>query len=232
MNSILKIAGALAVTCIFCVGAFAQSPDKTKSCCKGKGDQATCCKSSSCKNGEAIAETSVHSDGLSTTISCSCCTQGGASATAPIILALDIDKDGVVSASEIKNATQSLLALDKNRDGRLDRTEMHTNSGFSKVNASTKVKTLTKTKKSVRTSKLLTGGTANYFAQKMLEADTNSDNILSGNEIKSNLQRIMHIVDLNEDGQLTLNELKKLQRSIREYVGDDPNNDPGGGEGG
>ena len=128
MNSTLKLATVLAATAILCFGAIAQTSDetRTKTCCKGKGDKANCCKSEACQQDEAvaIATAPVSSDGLSVTIPCGCCKQGGASVTAPIILALDIDKDGIVSATEMKNATQSLLALDKNQDGKLDRNEM------------------------------------------------------------------------------------------------------------
>ena len=42
----------------------------------------------------------------------------------PLMMALDIDKDGEISAKEIKKATKSLKKLDKNEDGKLDREEM------------------------------------------------------------------------------------------------------------
>jgi hypothetical protein len=231
MNSILKFACILAITAILCFGAIAQTSDdsKTKSCCQGQGDKDTCCQSEACQRDETVAAAPATTDGLTPTIACGCCKQGGASVTAPIILALDIDKDGFVSATEIRNATQSLLALDKNQDGKLDRFEMHANSGFSKVNASTKA-AATKTR-SARTSRLMSGADADYFAQKLLEADTNDNDILEPAEIKPSIQRIMHIIDLNEDGQLSLDELKKIQQSISEYnQGDDPGS--GGGDDG
>ena len=58
-------------------------------------------------------------------LSCACCTSGGAETTSPIILALDLDKDGQISAAELKNATQSLSALDSDSDGKISRKEMH-----------------------------------------------------------------------------------------------------------
>ena len=228
MNSILKFASVLALCSVLCYGALAQSSDETKNktCCKGKGDKATCCQTEACQRDSTVATTTVAPDGLSKTIACGCCQQGGASATAPIILALDIDKDGIVSASEIKNATQSLLALDKNQDGKLDRAEMHANTGFSKVNASSKV-TANKAKRA-KTTPLIIGADENYFAQRLLKSDANNNNILEEGEIQPNLLQIMHIVDLNEDGQLSLNELKRIQRSIREYNEDFGNSGPGG----
>ena len=70
-------------------------------------------------------------------ISCACCTRGGAESTSPIILALDLDKDGQISAIELKNAAQSLAALDDDSDGVISRKEMHASSKFVNVNART-----------------------------------------------------------------------------------------------
>jgi hypothetical protein len=42
----------------------------------------------------------------------------------PALIALDADKDGTLSASEIDNATAALTSLDKNGDGFLDREEL------------------------------------------------------------------------------------------------------------
>jgi Ca2+-binding EF-hand superfamily protein len=41
----------------------------------------------------------------------------------PIIVALDADRDGFISAEEIKAAPRSLLTLDKNKDGKLSKDE-------------------------------------------------------------------------------------------------------------
>ena len=42
----------------------------------------------------------------------------------PIIIILDIDKDGEISADEIKVAAKSLKKLDKNNDGKISMEEM------------------------------------------------------------------------------------------------------------
>ena len=42
----------------------------------------------------------------------------------PIIVALDADQDGTISAEEIKNAAAALRTLDKNKDGKLDQSEL------------------------------------------------------------------------------------------------------------
>lgn len=41
----------------------------------------------------------------------------------PLILALDVNHDGVIESNEIANASAELLTLDKNGDGRLTRNE-------------------------------------------------------------------------------------------------------------
>ena len=47
----------------------------------------------------------------------------------PVMAALDEDKDGVISASEIQNAEKSLTALDKNGDGKIDNNELRPSFG-------------------------------------------------------------------------------------------------------
>lgn len=52
---------------------------------------------------------------------------GGMLPPHPLMEALDLDKDGKLSAEEIKKAPQSLLKLDKNGDGELTRDELRPN---------------------------------------------------------------------------------------------------------
>lgn len=55
--------------------------------------------------------------------------QGGGASKNPVILALDTNRDGELSASEIANAAASLKTLDKNGDGNLSRDEMRPENG-------------------------------------------------------------------------------------------------------
>ena len=238
---------AIFLATILMVTGAANAQTESKTCCKGKGDKATCCQSAACNQGSIATTvnqgtvdngTIVSSDGLSPTIGCACCSTSDSPTASPIILALDIDKDGIVSAAEIKNATQSLLALDKNRDGRLDRTEMHTGVlGFSKINASTKA---TATKATVNSqakkSSLISGTSPNYFAHKMLEADANGNGSLDGAEISPSFfathgqlpnVRLIDIVDLNKDGTLSFAELRVMKESLKEFQ--EANSGNGGG---
>lgn len=48
----------------------------------------------------------------------------GMFAMLPLMRALDTDKDGVISAEEIEKASESLKAIDSNKDGKLDMAEL------------------------------------------------------------------------------------------------------------
>ncbi len=130
---------------------------------------------------------------------CGCCKSGGAAQTSPIILALDIDKDGQISAAEIRNASQSLAALDNNGDGNLNRDEMHAPSEFPTVNASSQ-------------SKLILGVTRDYYAQKMLLRDTNENGQLEMDEMNGPTLAILEFIDTDGDLILTYEELRNINK--------------------
>ena len=50
--------------------------------------------------------------------------RGGFRPTNPVMEAIDTNKDGALSADELKNASKALAALDKNKDGKIDQEEM------------------------------------------------------------------------------------------------------------
>lgn len=54
---------------------------------------------------------------------------GGGRRPMPIIDALDADHDGVISADELRNATDALSTLDKNKDGKLTDDEIRPHGG-------------------------------------------------------------------------------------------------------
>lgn len=141
-------------------------------------------------------------ESTSAVVTCGCCVSGGAAQTSPVIMALDIDKDGRISAIEIKNAVQSLLALDTNGDGHLDRHEMHARSEFSAINAS-------------NVSKLQLGVTRDYYAQMMLLRDKNGNGQLEKEEMNAATLAILEFIDANGDGVLTYDELKNMNQQIK-----------------
>lgn len=138
-------------------------------------------------------------------IGCGCCVTGGAAQTSPVILALDIDKDGVISASEIRNASQSLSALDANGDGNVDRREMHSLFGQPKISATRK------TAGKPGQSAYQAGFTSDLFAQKMLQRDANGNGQLELSEMNHPTQLMLAYMDTNGDEILTYEELTEFR---------------------
>ena len=139
-------------------------------------------------------------------ITCSCCTRGGAETTSPIILALDLDKDGKISAIELKNATQSLSALDANSDGVISREEMHATSKF------TNIKARNATDKS--SSQL--GVTKRFYVRQMFKNyDKNGNKKLEMEEMPDSMLAALDFIDVNGDHVLTPSELYNVNDSVR-----------------
>ena len=120
----------------------------------------------------------------------------------PIVRALDADKDGEVSASELANAPAALLALDANKDGAVSRTEFHPPRPERPADAP------------VRTppadAPARKGGDRRQPVDPvMLALDADSDGALSGTEIAA-AARSLAAIDANKDGKLTRDELRPL----------------------
>jgi hypothetical protein len=103
----------------------------------------------------------------------------------PVLMALDTDKDGIISAAEIAHATVALLTLDKNHDNQLNAEEC----GFGAPHP-----TLAMRRDFMRLHPVLAA------------LDANHDGELSANEIL-NAPAALLILDKNRDGQLTEDEL-------------------------
>lgn len=148
---------------------------------------------------------------------CGCCASG--EATSPIIMALDIDKDGVISAVEIRNAAQSLAALDSDGDGKLSRNETHVLDDKKKT---TKVSTKKPEKR--KTYPFIGGYTNEYFADVMLaKFDADDNGQLEFKEMPSTVVAILPRVDADSDKILTRKELIQLNRRIRTPVPEEGN---------
>ncbi len=116
---------------------------------------------------------------------------GGRHGPPPVIAALDTNRDGVISADEIANASASLLTLDKNGDGTLTIAEL-------------------------RPPRPADAPPPPEDADKhhpalpaMLALDANHDGALSAAEI-ANAAASLKSLDANHDGQLTPDELRPL----------------------
>ena len=121
----------------------------------------------------------------------------------PLLIALDTDKDGNLSAEEIENATAALKTLDKNNDGRLDQVETRPNfegmgrGGFGGEGGPG-------------------AGSATQMVERLMAMDANKDGKLSKEELPERMQSMMTRGDKNEDGVL---DREEIMASARERSG-------------
>jgi Ca2+-binding EF-hand superfamily protein len=124
----------------------------------------------------------------------------------PVILALDVDKDGVISAEEIANAPVVLKVLDKDGDGTVSVAELRVRPQTAEQRA------------------------AHLFD----EWDTNQDKVLVKSEMPDRMQAQFETLDLNHDGKLDLAEATVYFASMPAQGpgGGRPGGPGGGGPGG
>ncbi len=121
-------------------------------------------------------------------------TPGGMMMMNPVMAALDADKDGTLSVSEIANASKSLMALDKNGDGILSGDEMRPPqmAGGQRPGEG--------------------GGAPNgEMMTKMFESqDKNGDGKLTGDEIPERMRERVAQIDEDGDGSINRAEMTKM----------------------
>ncbi|MCH8827987.1 MAG: EF-hand domain-containing protein [Planctomycetes bacterium] len=129
--------------------------------------------------------------------------QGGF--TSPLMRALDTNRDGTLSAEEIKNASKVLKSLDKNKDGKLTRDELGGDrrgggrggfgggrgGGFGGQGGNR-------------------GNFAAAFIKRLMANDKNKDGKISKEEAPERMQRIFSRIDTNNDGFIDKAEIKKM----------------------
>ncbi|MEZ5402964.1 MAG: hypothetical protein R2729_25020 [Bryobacteraceae bacterium] len=117
----------------------------------------------------------------------------------PGVQALDADRDGTISAAEMKNASSALRSLDKNRDGSLTEDEVRPQFGPGGRGGP--------------------GGPGGQGAdsaamvQRLLAFDRNGDGALAKDEIPERMQGMIARGDLDKDGSLSAAELKTMAES-------------------
>ena len=122
---------------------------------------------------------------------------GGPMAMLPIMKALDTDQDGILSATEIANASKSLMQLDKDGNGVLSMEEMRPDL-----------------------SRMAPGGLAGIggpgsngapsgamMAKLFEKSDSDNDGKLTGDEIPERMRDRLKQIDSNGDGSIQKSEM-------------------------
>ena len=128
----------------------------------------------------------------------------------PIMKALDTDQDGSLSASEIANASKTLVQLDKNGDGIISNEEMRLDP-------------------SAMPGGIAGGGPGanGQFAGAMMgkmfqKSDANGDGKLSGDEIPERMRDKLKMVDKDGDGSVSKSEFAAMAARMEEGGGKRP----------
>jgi Ca2+-binding EF-hand superfamily protein len=117
-----------------------------------------------------------------------------------LLVALDTDHDGVISAAEIAAAPLSLHKLDRNRDGKLSAEECAEGGEH--------------------------GPSADEMVDTLMAFDKNGDGKLQRGEVPERLQGLFDRGDLNKDGVLTIDEIRKLAQAEQDSRPKEPEVDP------
>ncbi len=123
---------------------------------------------------------------------------------APLMRALDTNRDGRLDRSELEQAAAQFEKLDRNNDGSLDRRELF---GAGQNRLAVAKKSGAQPKKSPKRTKRPQGGRPSV--EKFLKRfDKNDDGTISEDEAPKPLKRRFSKVDANSDGELDAAELK------------------------
>lgn len=114
----------------------------------------------------------------------------------PLMLALDVNNDGVISEDEINNATAALRKLDKNRDGKLTEEELRPEFPEGPGGG--------------RRGEGPGGPNPDEMVKQLLEFDKNGDGQLSKEEVPERMHGMFERGDANKDNVLSKDELRKL----------------------
>ena len=125
---------------------------------------------------------------------------GGARPASPLMMALDVDKDGALSAEEIANATKMLQTLDSNGDGALEASEMAPARGQGQGGG----------RGGQGGGR---GGDPSERINRMMEMDTDGDGRISTEEGGEKMSRFFGHIDGNADGFVTREEIEQAMSS-------------------
>jgi Ca2+-binding EF-hand superfamily protein len=149
----------------------------------------------------------------------------------PILNAVDVNQDGVLSAGEINNAPAQLRKLDKNGDGKLTRDEAGLQMQMGRGPGG----------RGGRGRGEGDGGgdeppspapTAEELTATLMMFDSNHDGKLEKSEVPERMQGMFERGDTNHDGVLTRDEIAKLAEANRQQANGGEGRGDGRGPGG
>jgi len=121
----------------------------------------------------------------------------------PLLAALDQDRDGVISASEISGAPGTLRSLDSDGDGKLSPEEC----GLGGISAALRRQ-------------------ADETVKSLLAFDRNGDGKLTRSEVPERMQGIFERGDLDHDGVMTGDEMRQMAIAEARKRNGEPEQDP------
>ncbi len=125
----------------------------------------------------------------------------------PVIEALDADDDGEISAEELKNAVAALKSLDKNKDGKLDRKEIHPPPPFGPQRRGPRGR---------GPGPRGAGSDGKVLVERLKAFDENKDGKLTKKEVPERMQgRLFEMADKNDDDVIDAKELRQLSEGAR-----------------
>ena len=157
----------------------------------------------------------------------------------PLMAALDANRDGVISESEIAGAAAALKKLDRNRDGKLTAEELRPDmsqrggQGMRPGGPEGRGPEGRGPEGRGPEGRGPEGSPRPEFAGRMFEArDQNKDGVLRGDEIPQQLAERLERIDQNGDAAISREEMKKAMERMRGagQGGQRPSRGPGGQE--
>lgn len=127
----------------------------------------------------------------------------------PLMMALDADKDGSISVTELENASKALAKLDKDGDGALSPVELRPD--FAGTDGEGMLR---------EGRPEFDGPPGKEMMARMFEQhDADKDGNLSGDEIPERMQQKLARIDENGDGDIDKSELEKAMARMGDRAG-------------
>ncbi|MEQ1826962.1 MAG: hypothetical protein ABL921_13490 [Pirellula sp.] len=142
----------------------------------------------------------------------------------PVMLALDTDEDGVLSATEIENASKALLKLDKDGDGILSAEELRPDP--SKMPG---MMAGPGPNGPGGPGGVMGAPTAAMMVKMFEQRDSNKDGKLTGDEIPDRMRERISMIDKDGDGAISKSELDRAGNMLGDRPGPRGRNESDGG---